>query len=168
MTTGGLTRRFILLRALRWLPLGLVLPFLVITPQARGLSIGAIGVVFAVHSAVAIVLEVPSGALADLVERRWAAAREVGERSARHLKHDRHGAVHREHHVDRPDREAARLRRYHEELQHQPERQPPERPEQDEAARQPAGGHAASRRSGNAWNRTIARSVSSRRVRRSA
>lgn len=70
MTTGGLTRRFIFLRALRWLPLGLVLPFLVITPQARGLSLGAIGVVFAVHSAVAIALEVPSGALADLVGRR--------------------------------------------------------------------------------------------------
>lgn len=70
MTTGGLTRRFVLLRALRWLPVGLVLPFLVITPEARGLSLGAIGAVFAVHSAVAIVLEVPSGALADLVGRR--------------------------------------------------------------------------------------------------
>jgi MFS family permease len=70
MTPGGLTRRFVLLRALRWLPVGLVLPFLVITPQARGLSLSAIGAVFAVHSAVNIALEVPSGALADLVGRR--------------------------------------------------------------------------------------------------
>jgi MFS family permease len=70
MTTGGLTRRFVILRALRWLPVGLVLPFLVITPHARGLSLGAIGAVFAVHSAVAIALEVPSGALADLAGRR--------------------------------------------------------------------------------------------------
>src|SRR4051812_50172769 len=70
MTTDGLTRRFVLLRALRWLPVGLVLPFLVITPQARGLSLGAIGAVFAVHSAVALALEVPSGALADLAGRR--------------------------------------------------------------------------------------------------
>jgi MFS family permease len=70
VTTDGLTRRFVLLRALRWLPLGLVLPFLVITPEARGLSLGAIGAVFAVHSAVAIALEVPSGALADLAGRR--------------------------------------------------------------------------------------------------
>jgi MFS family permease len=70
MSSRGLTRRFVLLRALRWLPLGLVLPFLVITPQARGLSLGAIGAVFAVHSAVALALEVPSGALADLVGRR--------------------------------------------------------------------------------------------------
>jgi Major Facilitator Superfamily len=70
MTTERLTRHFVLLRALRWLPLGLVLPFLVITPEARGLSLGAIGAVFAVHSAVAIALEVPSGALADIVGRR--------------------------------------------------------------------------------------------------
>ena len=70
MTTERLTRNFVLLRALRWLPLGLVLPFLVITPEARGLSLGAIGAVFAVHSAVAITLEVPSGALADMVGRR--------------------------------------------------------------------------------------------------
>jgi MFS family permease len=70
VTAGGLTRRFVFLRALRWLPVGLVLPFLVITPEARGLSLGAIGAVFAVHSAVAIAFEVPSGALADLVGRR--------------------------------------------------------------------------------------------------
>ena len=38
--------------------MGIVLPFLIITPQSRGLSIGAIGAVFAVHSAVAIVLGV--------------------------------------------------------------------------------------------------------------
>ena len=70
MTTEGLTRRFVLLRALRWLPVGLVLPFMVITPESRGLSIGEIGAVFAVHSVVAIALEVPSGALADTVGRR--------------------------------------------------------------------------------------------------
>jgi hypothetical protein len=70
VTTDGLTRRFVLLRALRWLPVGLILPFLVITPEARGLTLGEIGAVFAVHSAVAIALEVPSGALADVVGRR--------------------------------------------------------------------------------------------------
>lgn len=70
MPTDGLTRRFILLRALRWLPVGIVLPFFVILPEARGLSIGEIGAVFAVHSAVAIAFEVPSGALADTIGRR--------------------------------------------------------------------------------------------------
>jgi MFS family permease len=70
LTPDRLTRHFVLLRALRWLPIGLVLPFLVITPAARGLSLGAIGAVFAVHSAVAILLEIPSGALADALGRR--------------------------------------------------------------------------------------------------
>ena len=70
MTGERLTRHFILLRALRWLPVGLVLPFLVLTPVSRGLDLGAVGAVFAVHSAVLIVLEVPSGALADTLGRR--------------------------------------------------------------------------------------------------
>jgi len=70
MTTERLTRQFVLLRALRWLPVGLVLPFIVITPEARGLSIGEIGAVFAVHSVVLIAFELPSGALADTVGRR--------------------------------------------------------------------------------------------------
>ena len=70
MTVSGLTRRFVFLRALRWLPVGLVLPFLVITPEARGLSLGVIGAALAVHSAVLMALEVPSGALADTIGRR--------------------------------------------------------------------------------------------------
>ena len=43
---------------------------MVITPEARGLSLGAIGAVLAVHSVVTMLLEVPSGALADTVGRR--------------------------------------------------------------------------------------------------
>jgi MFS family permease len=70
VSSERLTRNFILLRALRWLPVGLVLPFLVLTPVDRGLGLGAVGAVLAVHSAVLIVLEVPSGALADTFGRR--------------------------------------------------------------------------------------------------
>ena len=70
MSSERLTRNFILLRALRWLPVGLVLPFLILTPVARGLELDAVGAVFAVHSAVLIILEVPSGALADSLGRR--------------------------------------------------------------------------------------------------
>ena len=47
MTERGLVRRFVLLRALRWLPLGLGLPFFVLLPLDRGLGLGEIGVVFA-------------------------------------------------------------------------------------------------------------------------
>ena len=70
MTTEALVRRFVVLRALRWLPLGVALPFLVLLPQARGISLGQIGVMFAVHSGVAIAAEVPSGGLADALGRR--------------------------------------------------------------------------------------------------
>jgi MFS family permease len=70
VSSERLTRNFILLRALRWLPVGLVLPFLVLTPVARGLELDAVGAVFAVHSAVLIAFEVPSGALADAVGRK--------------------------------------------------------------------------------------------------
>ncbi|HET8820937.1 MAG TPA: MFS transporter [Thermoleophilaceae bacterium] len=70
MSQERLTRDFILLRALRWLPLGLVLPFLTITPVDRGLSLAQGGAAFAVHGAVALLLEVPSGVLADTLGRR--------------------------------------------------------------------------------------------------
>jgi MFS family permease len=70
VSSERLTRNFIILRALRWLPVGLLLPFLILTPVARGLELDAVGAVFAVHSAVLIVLEVPSGALADSFGRR--------------------------------------------------------------------------------------------------
>ncbi|HEX8086736.1 MAG TPA: MFS transporter [Solirubrobacteraceae bacterium] len=70
MTTRTLARRFAMLRALRWLPLGITLPFLVLLPQDRGLSLAEVGVIFAMHSIVAILLEVPSGGLADAIGRR--------------------------------------------------------------------------------------------------
>ena len=70
MTPRSLTRRFVLLRGLRWLPLGLGLPFFILLPQDRGLGLGTIGAVWSVHSVVTLLLEVPSGALADAVGRR--------------------------------------------------------------------------------------------------
>ncbi|HEX2085659.1 MAG TPA: MFS transporter [Solirubrobacteraceae bacterium] len=72
MTARTLTRRFVALRAMRWLPLGIALPFLILLPEDRGLSLAAIGVAWAVHSVVTLVLEVPSGAFADAVGRRTA------------------------------------------------------------------------------------------------
>jgi hypothetical protein len=70
VSSDRLTRRFIGLRALRWLPVGLLLPFIVLLPQTRGLSLAEVGSVFAVHSGVSILLEVPSGAFADTLGRR--------------------------------------------------------------------------------------------------
>lgn len=70
MTTEALVRRFVVLRALRWLPFGLALPFFVLLPEDRGLGLAAIGLVWGTHSVVVLLLEVPSGALADAVGRR--------------------------------------------------------------------------------------------------
>ena len=70
MTAESLTRRFVVLRALRWLPLGVGLPFFILLPQDRGIALGAIGVIWAVHSTLSLLLEVPSGALADAIGRR--------------------------------------------------------------------------------------------------
>ena len=69
-TRRGLVRRYVALRALRWLPLGLGLPFFILLPEDRGVGLGAIGAVWAVHSVITVVLEVPSGAIADAFGRR--------------------------------------------------------------------------------------------------
>lgn len=66
----SLERRFVLLSALRWLPLGLLLPLFVLVPTARGLGLAAIGAIAAAHGITAAVLELPTGALADGLGRR--------------------------------------------------------------------------------------------------
>jgi MFS family permease len=70
MTERALERRFVALRALRWLPLGVALPVLVLVPLARGVSLGTVGALWTLHALVTLALEVPSGTLADLVGRR--------------------------------------------------------------------------------------------------
>lgn len=70
LTLASAGRRFTLLTALRWLPLGLSVPVTVLLASSRGLSPADIGLVFAAHSVVAIVLELPTGGLADAIGRR--------------------------------------------------------------------------------------------------
>jgi MFS family permease len=65
-----LDRRFVLLNALRWLPTGLLLPVTVVLMQSRGLSLGEIGLVVTVQGAAVILLELPTGGLADALGRR--------------------------------------------------------------------------------------------------
>lgn len=65
-----LTRRFALLTALRWLPLGLVIPVEVLVLQARGLDLPTIGALFALYGVVVALLELPTGGLADAWGRR--------------------------------------------------------------------------------------------------
>jgi MFS family permease len=72
VTRRQVERRYALLSALRWLPIGLGLPFFTLLPLARGLSLAEVGVAFAFHGALIFLLEVPSGALADTIGRRRA------------------------------------------------------------------------------------------------
>lgn len=55
---------------LRWLPIGLLLPVLVLSLTDRGLSLAEVGLVLAASSVVVAVLELPTGGLADALGRR--------------------------------------------------------------------------------------------------
>ena len=63
-------RRFVLLTALRWLPVGFVVPVTVLLAASRGLSPVEIGLVFTAHGVVIVLLELPTGGLADALGRR--------------------------------------------------------------------------------------------------
>jgi MFS family permease len=69
-TIRSATRRLVALTVLRWLPVGLTTPITVLLAQSRGLSLAEIGVLFTVHGAVVVVLELPTGGLADVLGRR--------------------------------------------------------------------------------------------------
>jgi MFS family permease len=69
-TVRSATRRLVGLTALRWLPVGLTAPVTVLLAQARGLSLGEIGLLFTVHGLVVVALELPTGGLADVLGRR--------------------------------------------------------------------------------------------------
>jgi predicted MFS family arabinose efflux permease len=63
-------RRFLLLRGLRWFPTGLLIPVLVLILLDRGFSLTQIGLIASVQGLVVLLLELPTGALADAVGRR--------------------------------------------------------------------------------------------------
>ena len=70
MTPTGAARRFVLLAGLRWLPTGLVVPVMVLLAASRGLTPSQIALVFTLQGAVVVVLELPTGGLADALGRR--------------------------------------------------------------------------------------------------
>lgn len=69
-TTRSIDRRHAALTALRWLPTGLLVPVLVVLMQSRGLTLAEIGLVSAVQGLAVLVLELPTGGLADALGRR--------------------------------------------------------------------------------------------------
>ena len=62
--------RLALLSAMRWFPVGLVIPVMVLLLGARGLPINAVGQIMAVYGIVTLLLELPTGGLADSWGRR--------------------------------------------------------------------------------------------------
>jgi predicted MFS family arabinose efflux permease len=63
-------RRFLLLRGLRWLPTGLVMPVMVLLLFDRGFSLAQIGLITAAQGFAVLLLELPTGGLADSLGRR--------------------------------------------------------------------------------------------------
>ena len=67
---ADIRRRFLLLRATRWLPTGLLIPVFVLVMLDRGLTLGQIGLVTAGQGIAIMALELPTGGLADTLGRR--------------------------------------------------------------------------------------------------
>lgn len=62
--------RFLALTALRYLPVGLLVPVMVLLPLQRGLTLSQLGLVAAAQGLVVLLLELPTGGLADSIGRR--------------------------------------------------------------------------------------------------
>ncbi len=69
-TVRSATRRFVVLTALRWFPVGLTVPVMVLLATARGLSLAELGIALTVYGVVVLTLELPTGGLADVLGRR--------------------------------------------------------------------------------------------------
>ena len=70
MSESSALRRFLILTALRWLPTGMMMPVFVLLPLQRGLSLSELGLALATQGVVVMVLELPTGGLADALGRR--------------------------------------------------------------------------------------------------
>ncbi|MEV0596580.1 MFS transporter [Nonomuraea cavernae] len=78
MTGRSVLRRYLVVSFLTWLPVGLMMPVMVLLMTSRGLSLAQVGLVTTVFSAVTIALELPTGGLADVVGRRKVLALSAG------------------------------------------------------------------------------------------
>ena len=70
MTVGQARFRYLFLLGIRWFPVGLIIPVLVLLPLERGLTIAQVGAVAAVQGVTVLLLELPTGGLSDAVGRR--------------------------------------------------------------------------------------------------
>ncbi len=70
LTARQARRRYVGLTALRWLPVGISAPVTVLLATSRGLTPADIGVTLAVYGVVTLLLELPTGGLADAIGHR--------------------------------------------------------------------------------------------------
>jgi DHA1 family tetracycline resistance protein-like MFS transporter len=70
VTARSVLRRMLVLAFLRWLPVGLMIPVLVLLPLERGLTLAQYGLAAAAQGVVVLLLELPTGGLADALGRR--------------------------------------------------------------------------------------------------
>lgn len=70
MTQRTATRIFWFLTLTLWLPVGFLLPVLVLTQVERGLGLAEIGLVFTAYGLTTVLLELPTGGVADSFGRR--------------------------------------------------------------------------------------------------
>lgn len=70
MTPRSIKRIFWLLTFTQWMPLGFLLPVLVLTQVERGLGLAEIGLVFTAYGLTTVLLELPTGGVADSFGRR--------------------------------------------------------------------------------------------------
>ncbi|WP_328460052.1 MFS transporter [Actinoplanes sp. NBC_00393] len=70
MTVEQARFRYLLLLGLRWFPVGLMIPVMMLLPLERGLTIAQVGAVAAIQGITVLFLELPTGGLSDAVGRR--------------------------------------------------------------------------------------------------
>ncbi|MDQ7907665.1 MFS transporter [Phytohabitans sp. ZYX-F-186] len=70
ITAGQAERRYLVLTGLRWSATGLILPVQILLYAARGIDLPTIGLLMALYSGLVVLLELPTGGLADQMGRR--------------------------------------------------------------------------------------------------
>jgi MFS family permease len=70
LTAVQARRRYLILHGLRWFPAGLIMPVLVLLLLERGLTLSQVGMVAAIQGFTVLVLEMPTGGLADALGRK--------------------------------------------------------------------------------------------------
>ena len=70
LTADAVRRRFVALTAMRWVSTGFMIPVTVLLMQDRGLSLAEVGLVSGTQSLMVLLLELPTGGLADALGRR--------------------------------------------------------------------------------------------------